>query len=90
MKSLIITSIVALGVAAPALAQSQLEQAVGAQAGEYTLNELVLLKTAQDTDNGERNVFLGNSKIQFSASDIHNTKAADIFATIDAEQTSNN
>lgn len=85
MKNLAITSIIALGLAAPAFAQSQLELSVGAQAGQYTLDELVRLKAASTESGNEGRVYLGNSKITFSASNVHNPVAQRIFNELDAE-----
>jgi len=81
MKTIVTAAIVALGVAAPSFAQTQLERSVGAEAGEYTLSQLVQLK-AQGTEDSEnkRNTFFGNSRVNFSASNIHNDLAADIFS----------
>ena len=90
MKTLITATIVALGVAAPTFAQSQLELSVGADAGQYTIGELVQLKAAStlDADN-EGRVFLGNQKINFSASNIHNSVAASVIDRIAAESAEN-
>ena len=73
MKNIIVASIVALGVAAPAVAQSL----TPSQSVE------VLLKAHEDSAN-DRATFFGNSRINFSASDIHNGVAADVFAQIKA------
>lgn len=84
MTKFALTAIIALAAAGPALAQSQLERSVGAAAGQYTVGELVQLKAASTIDNGESRVFLGNDKIAFSTSDIHNDRADAIFANIAA------
>lgn len=90
MKTFAIAAIIAAGVAAPTFAQSQLEQSVGADAGAYTLSQLVQLKGAATEDSAnERAAFFGNSRINFSANDIHNTKAAAIFDRIRAESAEN-
>jgi hypothetical protein len=89
MKTLVITTILALGVAAPAVAQSQLEQSVGAEAGQYSLSELVQLKQSETESGNEGRVFLGNDKFNFSAKNAHNGVAARIFADIAAEQSGN-
>lgn len=87
MKTIVTAAIVALGVAAPSFAQTQLERAVGAEAGQYTLSQLVELKAAASDDGGtERNLFFGNTRINFSASNIHNDKAAKVFERIAAEK----
>ena len=77
MKNLIITSIIALGVAAPAVAQSVNDLTPGQFAQVHT-------QAGNDSAN-ERNTFFGNTKINFSASDIHNERAAAIFARLKAE-----
>ena len=46
MKNLIITTVLALGVAAPAVAQSQLERSLNVEAGVYSISELARLKAA--------------------------------------------
>ena len=70
MKTLIITSIVALGFAAPVMAQSQLEQSVGAQAGEFTLNQLAQLKKAANESGSDAVVFINGELIDMSAGTV--------------------
>ena len=70
MKTLIITSIVALGFAAPVMAQSQLEQSVGAQAGEFTLSELAQLKKAANESGSDAVVFINGELIDMSAGTV--------------------
>ena len=82
MKKFAITTIIALGVAAPALAQSQLERSVGAAAGQYTLGELVQLKGLDENSGNEGRAFLGNPKVNFSAANIGNPVAKRIFEQI--------
>lgn len=83
MKTIITAAVIALGVAAPTFAQTQLESSVGADAGQYTVGELAALKLQASNDGaGERNTFFGNERIQFSANNIHNATAASIFADI--------
>lgn len=89
MKNLVITTIVALGIAAPAFAQTQLEQSVGAGAGQYTLGELALLKAKSTEEGNDSRVYLGNRKIQFSASNVHNSVASTIFDRLAAESKEN-
>ena len=79
MKKFAITTIIALSVAAPALAQSQLERSVGAAAGQYTLSELAQLKAASTESGNEGRVYLGYPKINFSASNVHNPVAQRVF-----------
>ncbi|MDJ0826068.1 MAG: hypothetical protein QNJ16_11255 [Rhodobacter sp.] len=78
MKKVIFT-VIAMGVAAPALAQTQLERSVGAAPGQYTLNELVQLKDAATRTSNEGRVFFGNEQINFSAKNQHNGTARAIF-----------
>ena len=82
MKKLIITSIVALGVAAPALAQSQLELQYGVG---LSISELAQVKAYSDDRGGDSRYFLGNGKVRFSAKDRHNDTARAIFAQLAAE-----
>lgn len=90
MKTILTTAALVLAVAGPAMAQSQLERSVGADAGEYTVSELaqIALNGSNDGAN-ERNDFFGNSRINFSANDIHNGVAADVFKRIADEQSGN-
>lgn len=89
MKNLIITTVLALGVAAPAVAQSQLERSLNVEAGVYSISELARLKAASTEQGNDGVVNLGNRKINFSASDIHNDRAAEIFANLAAESLEN-
>ena len=82
MKNLVITSIVALGVATPALAQSQLELQYGVG---MSTGELAQVKAYSDDQGGDSRYFLGNGKIQFSAKNRHNDTARAIFARLAAE-----
>ena len=70
MKTLIITSIVALGFAAPVMAQSQLEKSVGAQAGEFTLSQLAQLKNAASDSGNDAVVFINGELIDMSAGTV--------------------
>lgn len=90
MKTLALSTIIALGFAAPTLAQTQLERLVGAESGQYTLNELVQIKAASDTTTNEKNVYLGNQKLRFSSSNVHNATAAKIFDELAAESRGDN
>ncbi|MDJ0826065.1 MAG: hypothetical protein QNJ16_11240 [Rhodobacter sp.] len=89
MKKLALTTVIALGVAAPALAQTQLEASVGAEAGQYTLSELVQLKDAATRTSNEGRVYFGNEQINFSAKNQHNGTARSIFATLAEESRDN-
>lgn len=91
MKTIVTAAIVALGVAAPAVAQSQLERAVGADAGQYTVSQLAELHTRASGETSiERDTFFGNSRINFSASNIHNDVAAEIFGSLKNGSASDN
>ena len=70
MKNLIITSIVALGFAAPVFAQSQLEQSIGAPAGEFTLNELAQLKKAATESGTDAVVFINGELLDMSTGTV--------------------
>jgi hypothetical protein len=85
MKLFAITSILALSIAAPVLAQTQLERSVGAEAGQYTLSELATLHgRASETGNDGRSYF-GYSNYRISTSNVHNATAARIFAQLAEE-----
>ncbi len=75
MKTLIITSFLALGVAAPAVADTS----------GLSLNQIaqVHLQAGNESAN-DRNTFFGNERIKFSASNAHNDRAAKIFADLKA------
>ena len=74
MKNLVIASIVALGVAAPAVAQN------------LTLGQQVQATLqAHEESTNDRATFFGNERISFSASNIHNDVADNIFARLKAE-----
>ena len=91
MKTFAIAAVIALGAAAPTFAQSQLEQSLGADAGQYTVGQLAQLKTQSTEDSAnDRNTFFGNSRINFSASNIHNGTASDIFDRLTAESLDDN
>ncbi|MEM1114839.1 MAG: hypothetical protein AAGI11_23215 [Pseudomonadota bacterium] len=83
MKTFALAALIALGAAAPTLAQSQLERAIGADAGEFTLSQQVQILGQSDSDNfNERTAFFGNERINFSASNIHNSAAQDVFDNV--------
>ena len=79
MKKFALTTIVALTVAAPALAQSQLERSVGAAAGQYSVSELARLANAQNDSGNEAVQYFGNETIRFSSRNLHNDTAKSIF-----------
>lgn len=81
MKTIVTAAILAVAAATPTLAQTQLERAVGAEAGQYTLSQLVELKLRASEDSvTNRTVNFDNARINFSASNIHSDAAAEIFA----------
>jgi len=85
MKNLVLTTIIALGVAAPALAQSQLESSVGAHSGQYTVGELALLADRSTSTGSEARTYLGYNTIHFSTMNVHNATAQAIFDSIARE-----
>ena len=82
MKKFVITTIVALSVAAPALAQSQLEMQYGVG---LSTGELAQVKAYSDDRGGDGRFYLGNGKVSFSAKNTHNSTARAIFAQLAAE-----
>lgn len=80
MKRLALTAALILSAAAPALAQSQLEQSVGAPAGKFTLAELVELKAAAEQTGNDAIVHFGSGDaMTVSTSGPVNDRAAEIF-----------
>ncbi len=82
MKRITFTAALAaalVSMAAPVLAQSQLERSLGVEAGRYTTHELARIKAVEGQDNGERRVYLGNSRdTSVSMSNRINARAAEI------------
>jgi len=89
MKNLVLTTAIALSVAAPVMAKSQLEASLGVEAGQYTIGELALLADAATNTGGEGRVYLGYSKVRFSTSDVHNSTARAIFQQLADESREN-
>jgi hypothetical protein len=90
MKTIVTAALLAAAVATPTLAQSQLEQSVGVEAGQLTVSQLAQLHLgASDDSASDRAVNFDNRRIQFSASDIHNPTAEDVFKRIGAEERTN-
>lgn len=79
MKTLAITSILALSIAAPALAQTQLERSLGVEAGQFTLGQLVKLKSVESLEGAESRIYFGNSNTRVSTSNVHNDAATRVF-----------
>jgi len=74
MKNLMIASIVALGFAAPAVAQSQLEQSVGAEPGQFSLGELAQLVKAATESGTDALVLINGEVIDMSAGTVSKTR----------------
>mgnify|MGYP006908310657 CR=1 FL=1 len=91
MKTILATALVALSVAAPAVAQTQLEQSIGAAPGQYTLAEQVRLKFNQGEAPSERSSYLANSddSLRYATMNAHNPAAQAIFDRL-ADETSGN
>ena len=85
MKLFAITSILALSIAAPVLAQPQLAGSVGAQPGQYTLSELATLNGKASERGSEGRAYFGYSNYRISTSNVHNATAAHIFAQLAEE-----
>lgn len=60
MKTLVLTTAIALGFAAPSFANDQLAAQLGVDAGAYSLSELVLLKDAIENNDEDRINFILN------------------------------
>ena len=81
MKTIVTATVIALGMGLPAVAQS---------VDTLTLGQRVELQLKQSEDSaGERAVYFGNERINFSASNIHNDTAAEIFERLRAESLEN-
>ncbi|MGC9420421.1 MAG: hypothetical protein ACP5EN_15770 [Rhodovulum sp.] len=79
MKRLAITTALILSAAAPAMAQSQLERQLGVPAGEYTLAQLVELKSAAEQTGTDGFVyFKGASDMTMSTAGPVNERARDL------------
>ena len=55
-----LAAVVALTAASPVLANDQLAESLGVEPGQYTLEQLVALKGAQDESGNEARVTLNN------------------------------
>lgn len=60
MTHLTLATTLALTLAAPAVAQSQLEMSLGVPAGVYTQQELALMVAKASEDGDEARIYLGN------------------------------
>jgi hypothetical protein len=90
MEKSAMTAVVALGVAAPAFAQTQLERSVGAEAFQYTLSELARLHFSQDDSGSEARVFFNPGSERYSTSGRHNARAQQILNQIAEENRGDN
>jgi len=61
MKRFALTTAIALGLAAPAMAARQLEKSLGVAPGVYTLSQLVEIKHAAETDGGGTRAYFGGA-----------------------------
>jgi predicted transcriptional regulator len=89
MKKFALTAVIALGVAAPAFAQTQLESSLGVEAGQYTLSQLVELKSRQTNSGNEKTAYFEADTMNFSASNKHNSVAQRIFRQLAEENRGN-
>lgn len=78
--ALLSTLLLALSLAAPAFAESQLERSVGASAGQYTTAQLGAMHFAA-SDTGL------DAKLYFGPNNGHSARAAEIFARLSDEDT---
>jgi len=78
MKKLALTTAIILSVAAPVLAQSQLQNNFGPG---LTVSEAALLADKATQTGGDARVYLGYTNTRFSTSNVHNSVAQSIFAT---------
>ena len=77
MKTVILTTALVLGAAAPALANSQLALSLGVAPGAFTTTQLAILKDHSTQTSNDGRVFFGNfeNNERFSASNVHNPVA---------------
>lgn len=89
MKSIVLTTVLALGLAAPAFAASQLELSLGVPSGVYSNAELAEMLTKRHLDPAnERAVNFAdaaNFSTSFASRANHSAPARAIFANIRAE-----
>ena len=84
MMKLTLAAALATAIAAPAVAQTQLERSLGVEAGQFTVSELAKLKAVETEEGNDARVFFGNQVIRFSSLNLHNDRAASIFDQINA------
>ncbi|WP_425051986.1 hypothetical protein [Psychromarinibacter sp. S121] len=73
----IIAAALALTAASPVLANDQLARSLGVEPGQYTLEELVVLKGAASEDGNEGRVYLNN--LEDASRSTQNPVAIDAF-----------
>src|SRR6056297_2077979 len=88
MKTLILTTALALSLTAPAFAASQLEQSLGVPAGKYTISELAEMQGKRHLDQRNERVSQFGNHSRFSATVStrggHSARAQAIFDSIRA------
>lgn len=85
MKTFIVSAIAALAIAAPAVAQTQLERSVGAAAGQYTLAQLVELKAKQSESGNDARSYFQANPVDVSSRSRHSATALRIFQQLESE-----
>ncbi len=88
MKTLALTTALALAVSAPAIAQTQLERSVGAAPGQYTTAQLFQLRVAQENSGNEARVYFQDTQVDVS-SNRHSPTALRIFQSLASEESGN-
>ncbi len=88
MKTLALTTALALAVSAPAIAQTQLERSVGAAPGQYTTAQLLQLRVAQENSGNEARVYFQDTQVDVS-SNRHSPTALRIFQSLASEESGN-
>lgn len=68
MKRIVLTTAIALGLAAPAFANDQLARSLGVEPGVYSTAELAKIKNASELTGNDARVFIGDS-LGFAATD---------------------
>ncbi|MEX5729625.1 hypothetical protein Ga0609869_002978 [Rhodovulum iodosum] len=83
MKRIILSTAAVFALAAPAMAQSQLERELGVEAGQYTGTQLVRLKAAANETGNDARVYFGTPKeYTVSSTSAANDEAERIFESI--------
>lgn len=80
MKRIALTAALALTIATPTFAQSQLERSIGAADGQYTIAQQVRLAFAQSETGLDEHAYFGGTN-------GHSARAAAIFASLLDEDT---